>query len=41
VGREAAAAAVLTQSFCDYKRRGLTRERNFFLGHYDSTAEEN
>jgi len=31
VGGEVAAAAGLTQHFCDYKRRGLTMERNFFL----------
>jgi len=41
VGREAVAAAVLTQHFCDYKNRGLTKQRNFFLCHYDSTAEVN
>jgi len=31
VGVEAAAVAVMTRHFCAYKRRGLTRERNFFL----------
>jgi len=41
VGREAAEAAVLTQHFCEYKRRDLTKEWKFFLCHYDSTAEEN
>jgi len=31
VGVKAAAVAVVTRHFCAYKRRGLTRERNFFL----------
>jgi len=31
VGVEAAAVAVVTRHFCTYKRRGLTREINFFL----------
>jgi len=30
MGGEAAAAAVLTQYFCDYKRRGIRREREKF-----------
>jgi len=31
VGVEAAAVAVVNWHFCAYKRRGLTREKNFFL----------
>jgi len=40
VGGEVAAAAALTRHFCPYKRRGLTRERNFFLSLCDLTARE-
>jgi len=40
VGREAVEAAVLTQHFYDYKRRGIRRERKEVLVHYDLTTGE-